>query len=128
MRAYDRRTVEVLLPTLWDRDSVWGVTSDIEIDRTMPRAKANPAHGFTLPAMMADIQQAWKYAPLKIKERRALLLAYGMGWTHEEIGYNQGVTRRGAGLRIERGVGRITNWLNGDDDDDVQMKQEVEND
>ena len=115
---YDRRTVEVLLSTLWDEASVWGVKREEFIDPMMPKAKANPAHGNTLAAMMADIQQAWSKCDIPNRERRVIVLRYGFDWTYEQIGYNQGVTKKAAQLRDERAVGRITAWLNGDNYDE----------
>lgn len=113
-RNYDRRTVEALLSVLWDPDVVWGLKQDEVPDPQMPKAKANPAHGNTLGAMMADIQRAWKLADVPTTERRVLVLRHALDWTYQEIGDNQGVTHKAALYRDERGVGRLTAFLNGD--------------
>lgn len=112
---YDRRTVELMLPTLWDGARVWGVQREEVIDPQMPKAKANPAHGNTLGAMMADVQRAWALCDLPYRERRVLVLRYGLDWELEDIGFNQGVPKSTAMRRAERGVGRLTAWLNGKD-------------
>lgn len=113
MSSYDRQAVEALVFAIWDKDAAYGIQSERVADPTMPKAKSNPAHSHTLYAMLADIRQAWKYADIPQVERQALLLHYGMGWTPKEIGLNQEVTDRAALYRIERGVGRLTAWLNG---------------
>jgi DNA-directed RNA polymerase specialized sigma24 family protein len=113
-RNYDRRSVEALLPTVWDELAAYGLRADDVPDPGMPKAKANPAHSNTLYAMLADIRQAWKRADIPQVERQALLLRFGLGWEYDEIGYNQGVVKSAAHYRVERGVGRMTAWLNGD--------------
>ena len=124
-RNYDRRTVEALLPTLWDEASVWGIRREEVPDPQMPKSKANPAHGNVLAAMMADVSRAWDRCDVPNKERRVLVLHYGMGWTHAQAGFNQGVPHSTALRRAERGVGRITAWLNGDNYDDEQAACEA---
>lgn len=117
-RNYDRRAVEALVPTLWDEVSAYGIKRDDLPDPGMPKAKSNPAHGNTLYAMLADIQSAWKKADLPQVERQALLMRFGLDYTQAEIGQVQGTSHSTALRRIERGIGRLTAWLNGDSYDD----------
>lgn len=111
---YDRRTVELLLPAVWDEEFAYGMRDQYAPDPDMPKVKSNKAHANTLYAMLADIRRAWDRAPVTMPERRALLLRYGMDWEQTDIAFNQGVTKQAINIRIERGVGRITAWLNGD--------------
>ena len=83
VRLYNRDRVEILLTTLWDESVAYGMSQENPVDPTMPRTKANPAHGNDLVAMMADIQRAWKGCALNHKVRSALLLRFGMGWNLE---------------------------------------------
>lgn len=129
MSSYDRESVETLLPSVWDDSYAYGLQQERVPDPGMPKAKANPAHSNTLFAMLGDIRQAWRYTEVPQVERQALLLRFGFGWKEREIGYNQGVSQQAAQQRIERGVGRLTAWLNGDpyiDGYDAQLDESVQ--
>ena len=117
MSGYDRRLVEQLLPTVWDPTYAFGMANPTAPDPDMPKAKADPKLGGTLYAHLADIQSAWRRADVPLVEARALLLRYGLDWTDKEIAGLDGVTPRAVRYRLERGVGRLTSWLNGSDID-----------
>lgn len=116
--SYDRRAVEHLLPAVWSELTAYGIQRDDLPDPGMPKAKSNPAHSNTLYAMLADIRTAWVKAPVPHPERQALLLTYGFGLTVQEGGIVLEVDKSTISRRCERGVGRITAWLNGDTYDD----------
>lgn len=127
-RNYDRRSVEVLVATVWDEVAAFGIQQDNVPDPGMPKSAKNPAHSNTLYAMLADIREAWKRTDIPQVERQALLLHYGLGWTQKDIAFNQEVNQSTALRRIERGVGRLTAWLNGDayhDDYDAPADADV---
>ena len=109
---YDRRLVELLLASMWNCAPGYGMVRENELDPQMPRSKSNPAHGNTVWAMLADIQKAWDKTPLTHDERCALVLRFGLDWTEDEIGANQGVDQSTASRRIKSGVNRVVNWLN----------------
>jgi DNA-directed RNA polymerase specialized sigma24 family protein len=111
---YTRESVESLLPAVWDESYAYGMPQrDDAPDPDMPKGSSNKARGNNLSAYIADIKSGWEKTPLTLKERRALLLAYGFGWTHAEIAFNQGISRRGLSQRIETAVGKIVARLNG---------------
>jgi DNA-directed RNA polymerase specialized sigma24 family protein len=111
---YDRPEVELLLPAVWDETYAYGVRNPLAPDPDMPKVEPDVSHGNTLYAQLADVRAAWRKAEVPQVERQALFLRFGYGLDHEDIGRRLGVTRRAIGFRIERGVGRITAWLNGD--------------
>jgi hypothetical protein len=111
---YTRESVESLLPAVWDDSFVYGLPQkDTSPDPDMPKGSSNKAHANNLAAYIADIKFGWAKAPLTVKERRAVLLAFGFGWTHEQIAFNQEISRRGLSQRVETAVGKIVARLNG---------------
>lgn len=111
---YSRESVESLLPAVWDDSLVYGLPQkDTAPDPDMPKGASNKAHANNLAAYIADIKFGWEKTPLTIKERRALLLAFGFGWSRTEIGFNQGVSQQAISNRIDTAVGKIVARLNG---------------
>lgn len=111
---YTRESVESLLPAVWDESYVYGMPKrDNAPDPDMPKGSTNKSQGNNLVAYLADIKTGWDKTPLSIKERRTLLLAFGFGWTQEQIAYNQGVSRQAIQQRIDAAVGKIVARLNG---------------
>lgn len=113
--AYDRPLVEALLPAVWDEAFCYGIRMENAPDQDMPRGSINKATGNTLAAHIADIKTGWADAPLTLGERRALLLGYGLDWKQTEIAFNQDVSQKTVSKRLETGVGKIVNTLNGTD-------------
>jgi hypothetical protein len=110
---YTRESVETLLPAVWDESYLYGLPQrDDAPDPDMPKGSTNKARGNNLSAYIADIKTGWEKTPLTTKERRALILAYGLGWPIKEIAYNQGVSDRAIRYRIEGAVGKIVARLN----------------
>lgn len=111
---YTRESVETLLPAVWDDTYAYGMPQrDTIPDPDMPKAQVDASRGNNLSAYIADIRMGWKLAPLTLKERRALLLAFGLGWTQREIAYNQDVSQQAIQRRIETAIGKIETRLNG---------------
>lgn len=108
---YDRALVEHLLPTLWDPDAVFGVPVPSAPPADMPRGSVNKKEGNTLWAHLADIRTGWDQTELSIKERRALILRYGMDWTEIEIAKNQHTSQPRISVRLYTGVGKIVAHL-----------------
>lgn len=121
---YDRRTVENLLPTIWDESYAFGLDRDEHApDPDMPRGSRDVSHGNTLYAYLADMKTAWKHAPMTLRQRRAVFLRHAFGLTEVAIGAHENVSQQAISRRLEGAVGRMTNYLNGDvqvsaDDDD----------
>lgn len=113
---YDRRTVEALLPAVWDREAAYGMKNEEAPDSDMPRAKTNPKQANALWAHLADIRAAWAWAErggVSLDEARALLLRHGLDLTLEEIALREGANKSTIARRVERGVGKIAAHLNG---------------
>lgn len=114
MSTYTRTLVEQLLPAVWDSSSAYGMDDPTAPDPDMPRATVDPSHGGTLLAHLADIKTGWTCAYIPLRERQAMILRYGMGLTHAEIGQQLGVSRQAIAERLTEGVGRLVEYLNGD--------------
>lgn len=111
---YTRESVETLLPAVWDESYVYGMPQrDDAPDPDMPKGATNKARGNNLSAYIADIKEGWAKAPLTEKERRALILAYGLGWKRKDIAYNQDTIPSVITRRIDAAVGKIVARLNG---------------
>lgn len=110
---YSRESVEILLPAVWDEDYSFGLPrKETAPDPDMPRGSVNPKTANNLPAYIADIKTGWQKASLTRKERRAVLMRFGLAWTHEEIGQHEGVSRQAISARLETAVGKIVARLN----------------
>lgn len=117
MSTYDIELVEHMLPVLWDEEArATGIRSPLAPNPEMPKAKGNPAHMGTHHAMAADLDRAWRRAPLSTRQRRAVLMGYGFGMEQKEIAWREGVTQQAVSLRIRGALYAICNWLNGTDD------------
>ncbi|GGN40028.1 DNA-directed RNA polymerase specialized sigma24 family protein [Actinoplanes campanulatus] len=110
--SYERELVERLLPAVWDPGMVV-VENPTAPDPDMPRTKSNPKTANTIYAMLADIRRAWRHAPATLAERQAMLLRYGMGMSKTETGHILGIGRKAASQRLDLGVGRLADYLNG---------------
>lgn len=112
-KAYDRPLVEQLLPAVWDEEYAYGMRNPTAPDPDMPRGTVDKKNGGTLFAHLADIRRAWQQAPLSDKQREALRQRYCLDWTEKQIALDLGVTQQAISLRIEGGVGRLVDFLNG---------------
>ncbi|AXQ61103.1 DNA binding protein [Streptomyces phage Hank144] len=112
--SYNRALVEHILPTVWDAEAAYGLKQENSPDADMPKVKANPKQANTLYAHIADIKRAWRLTDLSLVERQALFLRFAFDEHDDVIAAFQGVTDRAVRYRIERGVGKVTAWLNGD--------------
>jgi hypothetical protein len=113
--TYTRETAELLLPTIWDQDSIYGVQRENTPDPDMPSGYKNPAHGNNLPAFLIDIKDAWHAAPLSLKERRAVLLRFGVDMKQTEIAAHEGGTKSLITTRLFTAIGKIVAQMNGTD-------------
>lgn len=112
--GYTRDLVESLLPAVWDESFCWGSRVENAPDPDMPRGSTNKATGNTLAAHIADIKSGWSKAPLKLNERRAVLLSFGFDWTQQEIAAKLGVSQKSISNWLYSGIGKIVSCLNGD--------------
>lgn len=111
--SYSVELVEQLIPTVWDRSWAWGMQNESSPDPDMPKAKVtDPKQATTFWCHLIDVRRAWEQAPLTLGERRALLLRYGYGWEHEEIGRHELVSKQAIGKRLSFGLGKLVDFLN----------------
>lgn len=82
-------------------------------DPDMPKSSKNIAQSNTLYAHLADIRSGWKRAPLTDKERRSLLLKYGLDWSGKDIAEHEQCGPDVISVRLFRGVGKVMATMNG---------------
>lgn len=66
--------ITALLPGVWGESVALNDADPYAADPEMPKAAKDPRKLNDKWAMVADVQRAWKYAPLTLHERRALFL------------------------------------------------------
>lgn len=111
---YTEEAIMLLLPAVWDESYAYGLPDRADDpDEDMPKAVANKARSNNHWAYIADIKMGWEKTPLTLKERRALLMYYGLGYTQDDIARYEGIARPTATIRIHNGVTKITARLNG---------------
>lgn len=111
---YTDEAVKLLLPAIWDETYAYGLPQqDDAPEEGMPKSASNKARGNSHWAFIADIKTGWEETPLTLLERRSLLMAFGLGWTHSLIAAHEGVDRSTITKRIDAAVKKITARLNG---------------
>lgn len=108
---YTRQVVEELLFLVFYPDG----RGDLRAPAPgMPTAKADPALSGTVMAVVADLRNAWGRAGLSLDEKRAMFvtLVLGAGWTGG--GRLLGCVRQTVTARVEAGVGKMVEFLNGE--------------
>ena len=111
---YTVDAVKLLLPAVWDESYAYGLPDrDDAPDKDMPKASGNKARSNSHWAYIADIKTGWEKTPLTLQERRALLMAYGLGWTQADVARHEGVVKSVANDRIQSAIKKITARLNG---------------
>jgi hypothetical protein len=99
--------VEVLLPL-----ALWGIQPEREAPTPGSR-KSGDGRSSDLPASLADMQQAWRRAPMGLAVRRSLFLHLAVGLQEYEIAAREGVTQQATSVRYRSGVFAILDYLNG---------------
>jgi len=110
---YSPAGVEGAFPMLWEESQAGVVQVAQGPDEGMPRAATDKSHANTGYAIYADIRRAWDKAPLSLEQRQAVFLAYGLGWTQEQIGEALGFSHQTAMRRIDSAIETVATHLNG---------------
>jgi hypothetical protein len=111
---YTEEAIKVLLPAVWDESYAYGLPDrDDAPDRDMPKSASNKARANNHWAYIADVKTGWEKTPLTRLERRALLMAYGLGYTHADIARVEGIDRSAISRRIDNAIRKIVARLNG---------------
>ncbi|WP_327292412.1 hypothetical protein [Streptomyces sp. NBC_01198] len=113
--GYNRALVEHLFPAVWDSEAAYGIRNPQAPDADMPKASVDKKKGSPLFAHLADIRQGWRKAPLSYVERQALFMHFALDSHDEVIAAFQEVSGRAVRYRLERGVGKVAAWLNGEE-------------
>lgn len=108
---YERTMVEALLAAHYNGNVI---VDELQPEKGMPRAKANPALMGNGPVYMLDISRALARANLDHKTRSVLRLHYGEGWLPRKIGGEMGLDESTVSWRIKAGVITLTGYLNGE--------------
>lgn len=114
MRNYQRAEVEHVLPYLFDPEAAYGIKSETYVEDGMPKGYSDPSHGNTIFASLADVRRSWTRTELTERERQSILLRYVLDEDQEVIAAYLGVRRQTVAYYLERGVGKLTAWLNGE--------------
>lgn len=115
MSDYSRDDIARLLPCLWDEEkAINGIPNPLAPDHDMPKGSApNPAHAGGHLVAVADLRVAWAKAVVPLGERQCLYLKYGLDSLLEEIALDLGIGGSTASERVDRGVTRLGEFLNG---------------
>lgn len=109
---YNADKVERLVPGIWDSQAVLTARAPEAPDPDMPKGQIDPRRASDGMAETADIQRAWKMAPLSRRQRQCVLLRYGLGYTPKEIEPTLGISQRDASEHSIAGIDRLTRFLN----------------
>lgn len=71
---YTVEMITSLLPGVWDESVALNEANPYAPDPEMPSAAKDPRRLNDKWVMVADVQRAWKFAPLTLHERQALFL------------------------------------------------------
>lgn len=111
---YTEDAVKLLMPAVWDESYAYGIPlRDDAPDKDMPKGPGNKARSNSHWAYIADIKTGWEKTPLTHLERRALLMAYGLGWTQTNIANYEGVAQKTISVRLSGATKKIAARLNG---------------
>ncbi|AFU62024.1 hypothetical protein phiHau3_47 [Streptomyces phage phiHau3] len=112
--AYQRAHVEHVLPYLFDAEAAYGIKAEVYVEDGMPKGYSDPSKGNSVYASLADARRAWRLADLTERERQSIFLRYVFDEAQEVIAAYLGVRRQTVAYYLERGVGKLTAWLNGE--------------
>ncbi|MFE0964030.1 MULTISPECIES: hypothetical protein [Streptomyces] len=112
--AYQRAHVEHVLPYLFDDEAAYGIKAEVYVEDGMPKGYSDPSKGNSVYASLADVRLAWEQAELTLAERQAVFMRYVLDDELKVIADLQDVKASTAMRRHERGVGKLTAWLNGE--------------
>ncbi|USH44631.1 DNA binding protein [Streptomyces phage BroPlease] len=114
MGNYQRADVEHVLPYLFDIEAAYGIKAEVYVEDGMPKGYSDPSKGNSVYASLADARRAWRLAELTERERQSIFLRYVFDEAQEVIAAYLGVRRQTVAYYLERGVGKLTAWLNGE--------------
>lgn len=111
---YSREVVELLVPAIWDEREVLEVRAETAPDPDMPKTpSADPRRSTDRVTMCADIQRAWRLAPLSLGERQAVFSRYYVNISPEAASYWLQADPKTIRHRSLRGIDKLGEFLNG---------------
>lgn len=116
---YTVEAVEMLLPGVWDSLSVINAPNPHEPDPEMPRSQKDPRRGNDMWAMIADVQVAWRWADLELRQKQVLFCVTVLNETTSGAASILRMDYRTASRAREDGLVKIVNFLNGVYEEDL---------
>lgn len=111
--CYSERQIAELIPTIWSMEAKLNPSIKPQ-DPEMPKGpSADPSHSGDHMVHCADIDRAWRLAPLTLKQKQVLLLRYGMNWTQQEVAEHFDTSHQAVSAHEARGIKNIKTFLNG---------------
>lgn len=107
---YESALIEELLPTIWDPDAIHNPP---QLDRELPRGKADPAEGNNWAVLVTDIRRAWEVAELDGDQRIFLSLRFGSNLSVTQVSEAMGASREATVRQIRLGVAALARALHG---------------
>ena len=110
---YGIETVAQLLPGVWDRNIVLDEPDPYAPDPEMPRAAKDPRRLNDKWVMLADVQRAWRKAPLTMQERRVLYCTSLLLESDQSTARLVNTTYERVVQHREEGLHKLLDYLNG---------------
>lgn len=107
---YEFALIDELLPTLWDSDAIHNPP---QVETGMPHGHRDPAEGPAWPAMVADIEMAWRRADLTPTERGVVSLRYGSGLTVTQVAEASDMSKETVIKHLRNAKYRVAQALHG---------------
>lgn len=105
---YSEALIGLLLPSVLNKDYATPRGEESEV-----RGNSDPAEGGTWQAQLTDVARAWNEAPLAERERGAILMYYGLGYSQDDIATHLGVDQSSVSRRIDSGLRKMNAALGG---------------
>lgn len=114
--TYSRQEIESTMPAVWDTMMALEDYKEQSRDAELQGIKGfiDPRRSNDRWAHCADIQRAWKMAPLTLRQRQVLYLRFAWGDLLEDIAHTLGLADHSTVSRhLDSGLATIEAFLNG---------------
>lgn len=113
--TYSRQQIESTMPAVWDTTMVLEGFQEQSRDAELQSIKGyvDPRRSNDRWAHCADIQRAWKLAPLTLRQRQVLYLRFAWGDLQMDIAHTLDVDQSTVSRALDAGLATIEAFLNG---------------
>ena len=111
---YTVESVTALLPGVWDESIALNDANPYAPDPEMPTATKDPRRLNDKWVMVADVQVAWRKAPLTLHERQALFCTCLLLESDPDTAHIMGTTYGSVVEHREKGLLKLVAYLNGE--------------